>query len=147
MPSHRSGRIRIPGPARRGRLHLILLDGTEPIVVFDDGRHDPLAAPLEWVRYLGAAPPALGIKWLTEGAIRVAIGNEKRIIWFTGDLGALDKANQEVTLGRLSGDVDPVELVKSVLALGRVPSIWREQRQAKSAWTELLSHPLTTPVS
>ena len=124
---------------RKGLIILILDEDGNPHVVFADDLGKNLSIPLRDARYLGDAPSAFGSKRLAEHAIRVAFRDERRIIHFTGDMSEYDELNQEVALARITADPDPSMIVKGIQAFGRLPGIRREQRNAKSAWIEILT--------
>jgi hypothetical protein len=124
---------------RKGLMILMLDEEGNPHVVFADDLGKHLSVPLHDARYLGDAPPSFGSKRLAEHAIRVAFGDARRIIHFTGDMSEYDDLNQEVALARITGDPEPSMIVKGIQAFGRLPGIRREQRNAKSAWIAILT--------
>jgi len=125
---------------KKGFMALVWPDGGTPVVVFADEEGKYLSVPLGDAQYLGDAPPALGSKWLAHSAIRVAFGDERRIINFTGDMTEYDNLRQETARAQISGDVNPAMVVNVIEGFARIPEIRREQKNAKEAWVEILTN-------
>jgi WD40 repeat protein len=124
---------------KKGLMGLVWPEGGDPYVMFADDQVTYFLEPLGDVQYLGDAPPALGSKWLAHSAIRVAFGDERRIIYFTGDMSEYDEMRQETATAQITGDFDPAMIGKAIRGFGRIPEIRREQRDAKAAWIEILT--------
>ena len=136
----RQTRFWVPLVAQQGALIFAIMEGYSPFVAFSDYAGGSIGARLEEVDYLGDAPPALGIKKLAAGsAVRINFGGERRIIWFTGETGELDGAGRELAVGQLMGDTDPVAVMRGVAAVMQIPTLIRQQKDAKAAWIDILT--------
>lgn len=106
------------------------------VVLLRDGQ-PPVEADLATVRCFGTPRGPFGSGSLGKRALRLAIGEEKVIVAFTGETTDLSGSMADLQMGRLTGELDLVGASSAVRALWRNRDFWRLSLEAAHAWRDL----------
>ena len=122
---------------QRGFLVLTEVGDQRSVVLVRDSR-PPLEVDLATVRHVGTPRGPFGSGSLGDRALRLAVGEERIIVAFTGETTDMTDSITDLNMGRLRGDVDLVSGLSAVHALWRNRDFWSRSLQAANAWRELL---------
>ena len=107
-------------------------DGDQRSVVLLRDSRPPLEVDLAAVRHVGTPRGPFGSGSLGDRALRLAVGEERVIVAFTGETTDLTDSITDFNMGRLRGDVDLVSGLTAVQALWRNRAFWSRSSKPRT---------------